>query len=133
MASRSPARSPSRGSAPGDPDVVLRYDADADLSLIRGRTVAIVGLGTHGSAHAASGRALTLASSYASAIGGGRAGIIETTFQEETETDLFAEQAVLCGGMTALVTAAYDTLVTAGYAPEMAYFSCLHELRFIIE
>ena len=73
------------------------------------------------------------AMSYASAIGGGKAGIIETTFKEETETDLFGEQAVLCGGCTALVEAGFDTLVDAGYAPEMAYFECLHELKLIVD
>ena len=70
---------------------------------------------------------------YASAIGGGRAGIIETTFKEETETDLFGEQAVLCGGITALIQAGYETLVEAGYAPEMAYFECLHETKLIVD
>jgi ketol-acid reductoisomerase len=70
---------------------------------------------------------------YASAIGGGRAGIIETTFREETETDLFGEQAVLCGGLTALIKAGFDTLAEAGYSPEMAYFECLHELKLIID
>ena len=74
-----------------------------------------------------------LALSYASAIGGGRAGVIQTTFQEETETDLFGEQTVLCGGVTALVEAGFDTLVDAGYAPEMAYFECLHELKLIVD
>src|SRR5690606_23923223 len=69
----------------------------------------------------------------AAANGGGRAGIIETTFREETETDLFGEQAVLCGGATALVQAGYETLVEAGYAPEMAYFECLHELKLIVD
>ncbi|MDF9393393.1 MULTISPECIES: ketol-acid reductoisomerase [Methylococcus] len=81
----------------------------------------------------ASGRAKELALSYASANGGGRAGIIETTFREETETDLFGEQAVLCGGATALVQAGFETLVEAGYAPEMAYFECLHELKLIVD
>jgi len=70
---------------------------------------------------------------YAAAIGGGRAGILETTFKEETETDLFGEQAVLCGGLTSLITAGYETLVDAGYAPEMAYFECVHELKLIID
>ena len=74
-----------------------------------------------------------VALSYAAAIGGARAGVIETTFREETETDLFGEQAVLCGGATALVTAGYETLVEAGYAPEMAYFECLHELKLIVD
>ncbi|MDY6942680.1 MAG: ketol-acid reductoisomerase [Pseudomonadota bacterium] len=80
-----------------------------------------------------SGRARDVALSYASAIGGGRAGIIETNFREETETDLFGEQAVLCGGATALVQAGFETLVDAGYAPEMAYFECLHELKLIVD
>ena len=80
-----------------------------------------------------SGNAQEIALSYGSAIGGGRAGIIETTFQEECETDLFGEQTVLCGGVTALVMAAYETLVEAGYAPEMAYFECLHELKLIVD
>ncbi len=70
---------------------------------------------------------------YASAIGGGRAGVIETTFREETETDLFGEQAVLCGGLTSLIQAGYETLVEAGYAPEMAYFECLHEVKLIVD
>ncbi|MBK8163422.1 MAG: ketol-acid reductoisomerase [Gammaproteobacteria bacterium] len=81
----------------------------------------------------ASGRAKDIALSYASANGGGRAGIIETNFREETETDLFGEQAVLCGGATALVQAGFETLVEAGYAPEMAYFECLHELKLIVD
>jgi len=70
---------------------------------------------------------------YARAIGGGRAGIIETTFREETETDLFGEQAVLCGGLTSLMTAGFETLVEAGYSPEMAYFECLHEMKLIVD
>ena len=81
----------------------------------------------------ASGNAKEIALSYASANGGGRAGIIETSFREETETDLFGEQAVLCGGAAALVTAGFETLVEAGYAPEMAYFECLHELKLIVD
>jgi ketol-acid reductoisomerase len=80
-----------------------------------------------------SGTSKDTALSYASAIGGGRAGIIETTFREETETDLFGEQAVLCGGLTALTQAGFETLVEAGYAPEMAYFECLHELKLIVD
>ncbi len=80
-----------------------------------------------------SGKAKALALSYASANGGGRAGVIETNFREETETDLFGEQAVLCGGATALVQAGFETLVEAGYAPEMAYFECLHELKLIVD
>jgi ketol-acid reductoisomerase len=74
-----------------------------------------------------------VALAYASAIGGGRAGILETTFKEEAETDLFGEQAVLCGGLTALVNAGFETLVEAGYAPEMAYFECLHEVKLIVD
>ncbi len=80
-----------------------------------------------------SGNTRAIGLAYASAIGGGRAGIIETTFREETETDLFGEQAVLCGGVSALVRAGYETLVEAGYAPEMAYFECLHELKLIVD
>lgn len=81
----------------------------------------------------ASGNAMELALSYASAIGGGRSGIIETNFREECETDLFGEQAVLCGGLTELIKAGYETLVEAGYAPEMAYFECLHEVKLIVD
>jgi len=80
-----------------------------------------------------SGHAKAIACAYAAAIGGGRAGIIETSFREETETDLFGEQAVLCGGLSALVTAGYETLTDAGYAPEMAYFECLHEVKLIVD
>jgi len=79
------------------------------------------------------GSAFDVGLSYASAIGGGRAGVIETTFKEECETDLFGEQVVLCGGLTALITAGYETLVDAGYAPEMAYFECLHEVKLIVD
>ncbi len=81
----------------------------------------------------ASGKARDIALSYASAIGGGRTGIIETTFKDETETDLFGEQAVLCGGCVELVKAGFETLVEGGYAPEMAYFECLHELKLIVD
>ncbi len=81
----------------------------------------------------ASGTAKATALSYASAIGGGRTGIIQTTFKDETETDLFGEQAVLCGGTVELVKAGFETLVEAGYAPEMAYFECLHELKLIVD
>ncbi|MDA8114932.1 MAG: ketol-acid reductoisomerase [Acidithiobacillus sp.] len=81
----------------------------------------------------ASGNATNIALSYAKANGGTRAGVIETSFREETETDLFGEQAVLCGGATALVQAGFETLVEAGYAPEMAYFECLHELKLIVD
>lgn len=80
-----------------------------------------------------SGNALKIALSYASAVGGGRSGVIETTFKEECETDLFGEQAVLCGGVTALIQAGFETLTEAGYAPEMAYFECLHEMKLIVD
>jgi ketol-acid reductoisomerase len=81
----------------------------------------------------ASGKAKDLALSYAHAIGGTRAGVLETTFVEETETDLFGEQVVLCGGLTALVQAGFETLTEAGYQPESAYFECLHELKLIVD
>ncbi len=81
----------------------------------------------------ASGNAHDIAVAYASAIGGGRSGIIETTFREECETDLFGEQAVLCGGLVELIRAGFETLVEAGYAPEMAYFECLHEVKLIVD
>ncbi len=81
----------------------------------------------------ASGAAFDIGLSYACAIGGGRSGVIETTFKEECETDLFGEQVVLCGGLTALIQAGYETLVEAGYAPEMAYFECLHEVKLIVD
>lgn len=81
----------------------------------------------------ASGQAREIALAYAAAIGAGRAGVIETSFKEETETDLFGEQVVLCGGLTALIEAGYETLVEAGYAPEMAYFECLHETKLIVD
>lgn len=81
----------------------------------------------------ASGRALELALSYASGVGGGKSGIIETTFKDECETDLFGEQAVLCGGVTALMQAGFETLVEAGYPPEMAYFECVHEMKLIVD
>ncbi|MEZ5215996.1 MAG: ketol-acid reductoisomerase [Ilumatobacteraceae bacterium] len=81
----------------------------------------------------ATGSAKDLALSYADAIGGARAGVIETTFSEETETDLFGEQVVLCGGLTSLVQAGFETLVEAGYQPEMAYFECLHEVKLIVD
>ena len=81
----------------------------------------------------ASGNAHDLTLSYGAAIGGGRAGIIETTFREECETDLFGEQTVLCGGLVELMKAGYETLVEAGYAPEMAYFECVHEVKLIVD
>jgi ketol-acid reductoisomerase len=81
----------------------------------------------------ASGNAHDLALSYACGVGGGRSGIIETTFKEECETDLFGEQVVLCGGLVELIRAGFETLVEAGYAPEMAYFECLHEVKLIVD
>jgi len=81
----------------------------------------------------ASGNTMDVALSYAAGIGGGRAGIVETTFKEECETDLFGEQVVLCGGLTALIMAGYETLIEAGYAPEMAYFECCHEVKLIVD
>ncbi len=89
--------------------------------------------GADGRASDASGNAHDLTLSYGSAIGGGRAGIIETTFREECETDLFGEQSVLCGGLVELMKAGYETLVEAGYAPEMAYFECVHEVKLIVD
>ncbi|MCB1504936.1 MAG: ketol-acid reductoisomerase [Hyphomicrobiaceae bacterium] len=83
--------------------------------------------------HDASGNAHDLALSYACGVGGGRSGVIETTFKEECETDLFGEQAVLCGGLVELIRAGFETLVEAGYAPEMAYFECLHEVKLIVD
>jgi ketol-acid reductoisomerase len=83
--------------------------------------------------HNASGNALELALSYACGVGGGRSGIIETNFQEECETDLFGEQVVLCGGLVELIRAGFETLVEGGYAPEMAYFECLHEVKLIVD
>ncbi|MEM8689413.1 MAG: ketol-acid reductoisomerase [Pseudomonadota bacterium] len=81
----------------------------------------------------ASGNAHDIALSYACAIGGGRSGVIETTFKEECETDLFGEQVVLCGGLVELIRGGFETLVEAGYAPEMAYFECLHEVKLIVD
>lgn len=126
----------------------IRYDAiqppeDVDVSLVapkapghRVREVFVEGGGTPGLVAVyqdASGQALALALSYAKGIGCTRAGVLETTFKEETETDLFGEQAVLCGGTAALVKAGFETLVNAGYQPEVAYFECLHELKLIVD
>ncbi|HJU92911.1 MAG TPA: ketol-acid reductoisomerase [Pyrinomonadaceae bacterium] len=83
--------------------------------------------------HDSTGNTKAIGLAYASAIGGGRAGIIETSFREETETDLFGEQAVLCGGLTSLIKAGFETLTEAGYSPEMAYFECLHEMKLIVD
>src|ERR671929_199947 len=104
----------------------ISYEKDADPALLASRRVAVIGYGSQGKA-----RALSL--SYAHAIGATRAGVLETTFEEETETDLFGEQVVLCGGITELVMAGFDTLVAAGYQPESAYFECLHELKLIVD
>lgn len=126
----------------------IRYNtitppADVDVSMIapkapghRVRELYQVGEGTPAlvAVHQdASGQALALALSYGKAIGVARAGILQTTFSEETETDLFGEQAVLCGGLTSLIQAGYETLVEAGYSPEMAYFECLHEVKLIVD
>jgi ketol-acid reductoisomerase len=121
----------------------IRPRADVDVSMIapkgpghRVRETYVVGGGVPAllAVHQdASGRAKDLALSYASAIGSARAGVLETTFSEETETDLFGEQAVLCGGVSALVKAGFETLVEAGYQPEVAYFECLHELKLIVD
>ena len=178
--------------------VKMFYDADCNLSLLDGKTVAIIGFGSQGHAHAmnlkdsgvhvvvglrpgskhekkakdyglevmtpaeaaaagdiimmlppdekglgvpdlvcveqdASGKAMDIALAYACGIGGGRAGILESTFKTETETDLFGEQAVLCGGVCELIHAGFDTLVEAGYAPEMAYFETCHEMKLIVD
>jgi ketol-acid reductoisomerase len=117
--------------------------ADVDVSMVapkapghRVREVFVEGVGVPGllAVHQdASGRAKEFALAYAKGIGCTRAGVIETTFAEETETDLFGEQAVLCGGVAALVESAFDTLVEAGYQPEIAYFECLHELKLIVD
>ncbi len=117
--------------------------ADVDVSMVapkspghRVRELYVEGGGTPAlvAVHQdASGRARDVALSYAKAIGVTRAGVIETTFSEETETDLFGEQAVLCGGVSALIKAGFDTLVDAGYQPEVAYFECLHELKLIVD
>src|SRR5437016_3357000 len=129
----------------------MLYDDDADLGLLEGKTVAILGYGSPGHlvrrqfregsgvpglialAQDASGGARALALAYAKGIGCTRGGVIETTFKDETETDLFGEQAVLCGGASELVQAGFETLVEAGYDPQMAYFECLHELKLIVD
>ncbi len=109
--------------APKSPGHMVRYE------FTQGRGVPML-VAVHADP---SGNTRAVALSYARAIGGGRAGILETTFREETETDLFGEQAVLCGGTTALIQAGFETLVEAGYSPEMAYFECLHELKLIVD
>jgi ketol-acid reductoisomerase len=109
--------------APKSPGHMVRYE------YTQGRGVPML-IAVHADP---SGDTKALALSYACAIGGGKAGILESTFKEETETDLFGEQAVLCGGVTSLIMAGFETLVDAGYAPEMAYFECLHELKLIVD
>ena len=109
--------------APKSPGHMVRYE------YTQGRGVPML-IAVHADP---SGDTRKLALSYAKAMGGGKAGILETTFREETETDLFGEQAVLCGGTTALIQAGFETLVEAGYSPEMAYFECLHELKLIVD
>src|SRR3989442_1772554 len=130
----------------------IYYDKDADLKVLKGKTIAIIGFGSQGHAHALNLKdsgmdvlvGLREGASWQKAERAGlkvmpvadavrRAGIVETTFREETETDLFGEQVVLCGGLTALIQAGYDTLVEAGYSPEMAYFECLHEVKLIVD
>ena len=101
------------------------------VSLCRGRSRHITG--THSGSQLPSGDTLQVALAYAKGIGAGRAGILETSFREETETDLFGEQTVLCGGLTSLMIAGYETLVEAGYSPEMAYFETIHEVKLIVD
>src|SRR5258706_537119 len=98
------------------------FDNDEDLSMVKGKNVTIIGFGSQGQPHAQN-----------LPDGGGKAGVIETNFREETETDLFGEQTVLCGGAVELIKAGFETLTEAGYAPEMAYFECLHELKLIVD
>ncbi len=118
---------------PGDVDVIM-IAPKGPGRLVRSEYEAGRGVPCLVAVHQdATGNARKTAFAYAAAIGGGRAGILETSFREETETDLFGEQAVLCGGLSALVTAGFETLVEAGYAPEMAYFECLHEVKLIVD
>ena len=119
-AARGPGRGHDRAEGPGH---------TVRSTYVAGRRRADADRGPPGS----SGKARDLALSYAAAIGGARGGVIETNFREETETDLFGEQAVLCGGLVELIKAGYETLVEAGYAPEMAYFECLHEVKLIVD
>src|SRR5947207_13129315 len=108
---------------------------EGNLDLLRGK-VALMGWGSQAPvavAQDASGQAFDLALAYAAGIGATRAGVIATTFLEETETDLFGEQAVLCGGVTELIRLGFGTLVEAGYQPEIAYYECLHELKLIVD
>src|SRR5437660_1290282 len=117
------------------------YDHDADLGLLKGRKIAIIGNGTQGPGVPAlvavyqdvSGKARDMALAYGKGVGCTRAGVIETMFKEETETDLFGEQTTLCGGVSHLIKAAFETLVEAGYQPEIAYFECMHEMKLIVD
>lgn len=118
---------------PADVDVVLVAPKGAGSMV---RRLYVEGTGTAALvavAQNASGRALELALAYAAGLGAGRVGMLRTTFREETETDLFGEQAVLCGGLSALIKAGFETLVAAGYQPELAYFECLHEIKLIVD
>ena len=141
LAGRDGARVRARVQRPLRPDRAARRATTSSWSRRRGpghvvRRLFTEGLGTPAVvavAQDASGQALELALAYGTAIGAGRAGMIETTFQEETETDLFGEQAVLCGGTAELVRAGFETLVEAGYQPEVAYYECLHELKLIVD
>ncbi|HEY0382270.1 MAG TPA: ketol-acid reductoisomerase [Candidatus Elarobacter sp.] len=118
---------------PGDVDVIM-IAPKGPGRLVRSEYEAGRGVPCLVAVHQdATGHARAIAFAYAAGIGGGRAGILETSFREETETDLFGEQAVLCGGMSALVKAGFETLTEAGYAPEMAYFECLHEMKLIVD
>ncbi len=118
---------------PDDVDVIM-IAPKAPGHTVRGQYLEGAGVPMLVAVHQdASGNAKDVALAYAGAIGGGRAGIIETTFKDETETDLFGEQAVLCGGLTALIQAGFETLVEAGYPPEMAYFECCHEVKLIVD
>src|SRR5256885_727535 len=101
------------------------YEKDAPIDALKGKTVAII--------QNASGKARDIGLAWARGIGGARSGVIETTFKDECETDLFGEQAVLCGGLSALIKAGFETLIEAGYPPEMAYFECVHEVKLIVD
>src|SRR5438445_188034 len=131
----------------------IYHDKDADLKYLKGKTCAVIGYGSQGHAHAlnlkdsgvkvvvglyegsksADVAKKQVALAWAKGIGATRAAVFETTIREETETDLFGEQAVLCGGCSELILAGFETLVEAGYAPEMAYFECLHEMKLIVD
>ena len=123
---------------PGDIDVIMIAPKGPGHTVRSeyergGGVPCLVAVHQEASEHSDNGHAKALALSYAAALGGGRSAIIETTFKEECETDLFGEQAVLCGGITHLIQAGFETLVEAGYAPEMAYFECLHETKLIVD